>query len=525
MTEKAAIVKLDSDGAVVQCAKGLESAECGYAPGAKVCGKCGAMAVSVKMADDTEMDAAMIGKKKKKKQMTAGVAMDADLDEEMMPEDDEDTEDMEDMELVDVEEDEDEDDEDDEMMDGEEDKMYGASMMPKRKKKMYGATQTMMASDDEDDMDEDVAEKMYTDDDEIDEMMQRRTSPKKKKKMMADAASMDSEEEEYDDESSVRAKMRRRRLSTMGYKSADFDDNAFICGFDRKVYTGGAGVCDSCPGGCVSEKGMPSLIEIEGMAEDMFRGKVLDSGYSDEADLFIVDVERKDGKPVEVFFDGSTGEVMGWHMLTQDVMQSKSAFGNKVLISFGDAADIAVKSVEGDIIAVEPDVFEGFDVYAVEIEGVNGKSYDVFVSLDGEVLGFDEYTQEEATEIESEAAEIALKRAYSEDARENMSKVGQALPDGSFPIKDESDLRNAVQAFGRAKDKSAAKNHIMKRAVDLGFEELIPMSWVSKEDMEKSAQNIDSDNLEKSEESNFMGSLLEFEMLSIEQDINLTKPE
>ena len=32
--------------------------------------------------------------------------------------------------------------------------------------------------------------------------------------------------------------------------------------------------------------------------------------------------------------------------------------------------------------AVEPDVFESFDCYAVEINGVDGKSHDVFVALD-----------------------------------------------------------------------------------------------------------------------------------------------
>lgn len=501
MSEKAAVVKLNADGEVVGCAKGLEGSECGYTPGAKVCGKCGAMAVSVKKTD-TETKAA------KKKNMMNMAAMDSDLDEEMSMEEEDMDEDMEDMELVDEEDDMEEEDMDEEDMEAED----------------------MEEEDEEDDEDmEDLDGKMYADEESVDEMFVRRSAPKKKKKgamMMGPNAEVETDEEDegmYSDEAALRKKMRRRRMGTMGYKSADFDDDAFVCGFDRKVYPGGASVCDSCPGGCVSEKGMPALIEIEGMAEDMFRGKVLDSGYSDEADLFIVDVERKDGKPVEVFFDGSTGEVMGWHMLTQDVVQVKSALQNKVMISFGEAADIAVKSVEGDIIAVEPDVFEGFDVYAVEIEGLNGKSYDVFVGLDGEVLGYDEYTQEEASEIEAEAAEIALKRAYSEESRASMAKAGHALPDGSYPIKDEADLKNAIQAYGRAKDKTAAKAHIMKRAVDLGMEELIPLSWVSKEDMEKAKKDYAAE--EKSEATDFLSNLMEFEMLSIEEEINEPKPE
>lgn len=467
MSEKAAVVKLNADGEVMSCAKGLDVAECGYVPGAKVCAKCGAMATQVKMngmgmAPDASV--APLKPTKKKKQMANMVAMDADM------EDDEDMMDDEDMEDEDMD------------MDMEDD----------------------MDEDMEEEDEEETDEKMYSEDEE------------------------DDDADMYANQAAERRKMRQRRLSTMGYKSADFDDEAFVCAFDRKVYPGGATVCDSCPGGCVSEKGMPALIEIEGIAEDMFRGKVLDSGYSDEADLFVVDVERKDGKPVEIFFDGSTGEVMGWHQLSNDVLQVKSALENKTMISFGEAADIAVKSVEGDIVAVEPDVFEGFDVYAVEIDGINGKSYDVFVSLDGEVLGYDEYTQEEASEIEAEAAEIALKRAYSEESRSAMAKAGQALPDGSYPIKDEADLRNAIQAYGRAKDKTAAKAHIMKRALALGLEDLIPMNWVSKEDMDKAKKESSEKSLEgavKSEETEFLSSLMEFEMMAVEEGINQPESE
>ena len=179
------------------------------------------------------------------------------------------------------------------------------------------------------------------------------------------------------------------------------------------------------------------------------------------------------------------------------------------MIGFTDAADIAVKSVQGEVVAVEPDIFEGFDAYAVEIDGIDGKSYDVFVDLQGTVLGYDEYTHEEASEIEAEAAEIALKRAYSDDERADMSKKGYAMSDGSYPIKDESDLRNAVMAVGRAKDPVAAKMHCMKRAKELGREELIPQNWA----MEKSAETtLDA------EEGNFLSSLMEFEILSADLD-------
>ena len=57
---------------------------------------------------------------------------------------------------------------------------------------------------------------------------------------------------------------------------------------------------------------------------------------------------------------------------------------------------------------------------------------------------------------------------YTPEARELLAKKGLALPDGSFPIKDEGDLKNAIRAIGRAKDPAAAKAHIIKRAKALG---------------------------------------------------------
>jgi hypothetical protein len=181
-----------------------------------------------------------------------------------------------------------------------------------------------------------------------------------------------------------------------------------------------------------------------------------------------------------------------------------------LLVTFDEAGDIATKSIEGEVISIEPDSFEGIDSYAVEIEALDGKSYDVFVSLDGEVLGYDKYEQEEAEEIEAEAAEIALKRAFSEESREELANSGMALPDGSYPIKTEGDLKNAIQAFGRAKDKEAAKRHIMKRARALGLEKLIPSNWMM-------SQKEDAANIEDEE---FKRSLLEFQLLSDEsQDI------
>ena len=45
MASETPTVKLLADGGI-ECAKGLELKDCGYKPGAKVCGKCGAKAVT-----------------------------------------------------------------------------------------------------------------------------------------------------------------------------------------------------------------------------------------------------------------------------------------------------------------------------------------------------------------------------------------------------------------------------------------------------------------------------------------------
>ena len=70
-------------------------------------------------------------------------------------------------------------------------------------------------------------------------------------------------------------------------------------------------------------------------------------------------------------------------------------------------------------------------------------------------------------------------REFDAKKRKAMADSGTAMPDGSFPIANVEDLRNAIQAIGRAKDPDAAKRHIRKRARALGAENLIPDSWTA----------------------------------------------
>lgn len=70
-------------------------------------------------------------------------------------------------------------------------------------------------------------------------------------------------------------------------------------------------------------------------------------------------------------------------------------------------------------------------------------------------------------------------KAFPEAKRDQLAKSGAALPDGSFPIETPADVDNAIQAFGRAKSKPAAKGHIVKRAKALGVAAKLPEGWRS----------------------------------------------
>lgn len=92
------------------------------------------------------------------------------------------------------------------------------------------------------------------------------------------------------------------------------------------------------------------------------------------------------------------------------------------------------------------------------------------------------------------------KRSFSDKKRKKLADTGAAMPDGSFPIENTSDLKNAIQSHGRAKDPDKAKAHIKARAKALGAESELPDDWkkfdgdqMNKVDITK----FDNDQLEK----------------------------
>jgi hypothetical protein len=67
--------------------------------------------------------------------------------------------------------------------------------------------------------------------------------------------------------------------------------------------------------------------------------------------------------------------------------------------------------------------------------------------------------------------------SLSADARKEAAARGEAMPDGSFPIRDRTELAKAVLALGRANDPQAVKRHIIARARALHAVDLLPASW------------------------------------------------
>lgn len=69
------------------------------------------------------------------------------------------------------------------------------------------------------------------------------------------------------------------------------------------------------------------------------------------------------------------------------------------------------------------------------------------------------------------------KRNFTAAERRAAASSGAAEGNGSFPIENEKDLKNAIDDIGRTKDRSAAMAHIKTRAKELGLTELLPDSW------------------------------------------------
>ena len=93
---------------------------------------------------------------------------------------------------------------------------------------------------------------------------------------------------------------------------------------------------------------------------------------------------------------------------------------------------------------------------------------------------------------EEKDKEEVEKRDFSAEERKKLAEEGKAMPDGSFPIENKEDLKNAIRLVGQAKDKEKAMAFIKKRAKALNAEDLIPESW-------SKAEKAADDEMEKAD--------------------------
>ena len=432
VNETSPTLNVDAEGGILACAKGVDLAQCGYVKGDKVCGKCGAVPTEMKvmtlaLADELVSKAAQLDeelKKKKKMPVMPQVRMeDSDTDEA------EET-------IVSAEASQDEELEDDESDEEE---------MP------------VEAEEDEDEEDEEDEEEVEEDDEEEDD-----------------------EEEDEDDASvggsSLLDKFRKARLQQIGVKSLDVGQHGYKCAMDTKVYAGGTPPCADCSGGC-SGPGV-TLLHAEGISQTLVKGDVVDSAYIDKGDMFVTTIRRKDGKTFDVYVD-NIGEIRGHSLVGASTIYDPN-FDDLTMVTFDEAANIAMMHLQrkdAEVIGIQPAAFEGHEAYVVDIQCKTGESYDIFVGLDGTLLGYETLQDPDIEEIEAEAAEIALKTAYPQAVRHELAKAGIAMPDGSFPILGHNDLMNAIQASKRATNQKDVRGHIVLRAKTIGYESTVPSSW------------------------------------------------
>lgn len=443
-------VSVDAEGGILGCAKGLDIAQCGYVKGDKVCGKCGAVPVEMKVmpasvAEELVAKAAKLeeelAKTKAAMKPVRKVQMeDADSEEE---------------ELVSVAT---------EM----EEEAAPETMEPQGE----AATETE-ESETEESEEEESGEEESEEESEEEESEEEGAEEEESEGDGEEDSAMGDE-----DSQSLLDKFRKARLQQIGVKSADVGQHGYKCAMDSKVYAGGTPPCADCTGGCFGAKGQVTLLHAEGISQTLVKGDVVDSAYIDKADMFVTTIRRKDGKMFDIYVD-SVGEIRGHNLIDSSTIYDPSV-DDLTMVTFDEAANIAMMHLQrkdAEVVSIQPAAFEGHEAYVVDIQCKTGESYDVFVGLDGSLLGYETLQEPDIEEIEAEAAEIAIKNAYPYAVRQELAKAGIAMADGSFPILAQVDLINAIQASKRATNQKDVRNHIVMRAKTLGHGEMIPPSW------------------------------------------------
>jgi len=85
----------------------------------------------------------------------------------------------------------------------------------------------------------------------------------------------------------------------------------------------------------------------------------------------------------------------------------------------------------------------------------------------------------------------------SKAERDDAVKKGQAMPDGSYPIRNVGELDKAIHAVGRGRaDHDAIRRHIIKQAKKLNAESHIPDNWNADGSLKKPAKSSSAEGVE-----------------------------
>lgn len=152
----------------------------------------------------------------------------------------------------------------------------------------------------------------------------------------------------------------------------------------------------------------------------------------------------------------------------------------------GETTIYVGESVTESEVLLFDEIGDTLDVLQDKVNNLRGKTSDPkWQSALGTIEGQIEKLIFTMERFDKKLGVVTLNEGYSDEERMELAKKGLALDDGSFPIKDLADLKNAIQAYGRAKDQAAAAKFIAKRAKALGAEDLIPDT----KDFQKSLKN------------------------------------
>lgn len=151
---------------------------------------------------------------------------------------------------------------------------------------------------------------------------------------------------------------------------------------------------------------------------------------------------------------------------------------------------------DGSTLVASPKMDKGNPVHVKTADGTTPAPDGEYELKDGTVVscegglctnmeaGADEYNMQWS-------ADQKLEFALSEDDRKGLIEKGQAMPDGSFPIRNKTDLKHAINIHSGTNSLEATKQFIKKRATELEAEEMLPADFCTENKIDMTKEELD----------------------------------